>query len=274
MNPDLLQWASAGVLAAIVSYIAYRLRFLDAGGAIASAALGTAIFGIGGWRWAVPVLTFFFSSSILSKVNTRKKSRAAEIYEKSSRRDHVQVLANGGVAGLGVVLFYLTQSESAYLLFLGSLSAVTADTWSTEIGSLASGEPRSITSFREVPIGTSGAITLLGTLAALAAGLLMAVAGYFSHEPQIQYQPEAFLIVSLSGLLGSLIDSVLGATLQSQFRCDRCGSITEKRSHCSGFQTTLWRGRGWVSNDVVNTLAAVAGGVFAAFCHWLFVRPG
>jgi uncharacterized membrane protein len=67
-----------------------------------------------------------------------------------------------------------------------------------------------------------------------------------------------FLIVIIAGLIGSFFDSILGATIQVQFECNVCGKITEKTKHCSQ-TTTSARGLGWITNDVVNTLAGAAG---------------
>lgn len=273
-NPDIVQWSVAAFFAAIVAFSSFRFRLLDGGGAIGAFILGTIVFGIGGLRWAVPVLAFFLSSSLLSRIGIQKKSRAARLYEKSARRDFAQVLANGGVAGIAILLFQLTHSEWSYILFLGSLSAVTGDTWSTEIGPLSRIAPRSIVNFRKVTVGTSGAITPLGTVAALLAGLFLSILGYFLHEPQVRYNWEVFLIISISGLFGSLLDSILGATMQAQYRCPGCGNLTESRSHCGGLSTSQVRGYSRINNDAVNMIAAMAGGLFAAACYVLSIKPG
>ena len=47
------------ILAVIVAYLAYRAHSLDRSGAIAATFVGTVIFGLGGWQWAVLLLLFF-----------------------------------------------------------------------------------------------------------------------------------------------------------------------------------------------------------------------
>ncbi|MCL4538599.1 MAG: DUF92 domain-containing protein [Bacteroidetes bacterium] len=66
---------------------------------------------------------------------------------------------------------------------------------------------------------------------------------------------------AFSGAIGSLADSLLGGTFQSQYRCVSCGKITERKIHCDGQETTLVQGYRWVNNDVVNFAASVVGAV-------------
>ena len=60
---------------------------------------------------------------------------------------------------------------------LGALAASAADTWATEIGSLATRPPRSILTLRPVPAGTSGGVNLLGMLAMVAGATFVAAGG-------------------------------------------------------------------------------------------------
>ena len=54
-------------LAIIIAYLAYRARSLDRSGALAALVVGTVIFGLGGLNWAILLLTFFITSSGLSR---------------------------------------------------------------------------------------------------------------------------------------------------------------------------------------------------------------
>ena len=136
--------------------------------------VGTAIFGFGGWVWAGTLVAFFVTSSLLSHYREAQKERVAEKFAKGARRDLGQTLANGGLpAAAGARGRARTGGDSpAYpvlaLAFFGAVAAVNADTWATEIGVLARTQPRLITTGRPAPRGTSGAITSLGTCAALA----------------------------------------------------------------------------------------------------------
>ena len=100
--------------------------------------IGTLIFGFGGVPWAALLLAFFISSSLLSKMFSAKKVSLAEKFEKGSRRDWAQVLANGGAgAFLAVVGLLFAQDAWPWLAFAGAVATVNADTWATELGVLS-----------------------------------------------------------------------------------------------------------------------------------------
>lgn len=251
-------------LALIVALLSVRSEFLSPSGGAAAFLLGTLIFGAGGWAWTVPILTFFILSSLLSKLGKKKKDRLD--YEKSGCRDIYQVLANGGPAGLAVMLYTFFPDPIWYALYLGAVAAVNADTWATEIGVFSRFKPRCIMNFKKVEHGASGGVTPLGTLSSLAGSALIFLSGWLAA-------PEAFRqavgghmawIVPGAGLAASLFDSVLGASVQAQHRCKRCGKITEKKVHC-GEETgphSGWRG---LNNDGVNALSAL----FGMACVWI-----
>jgi len=263
---NLSQSLAAGfVLAAAVSVLAWRLKSLSPSGAAAATALGAVVFGLGGLAWAILLLAFFFSSSGLSRLFRRYKQGQVEKYAKGSRRDAAQVLANGGVAG-GFVLLYLLFPQSAWpwLGFAGSLAAVNADTWATELGILNHSRPRLITTGRPVEPGTSGAVSLTGTLAALAgAALIAALAIAVWPGPERPTGLAAAAVgglLALAGLAGSLADSWLGATLQSIYTCPVCQKETEQHPrHNCGSPTFRLRGLPWLNNEGVNAICALVG---------------
>ena len=79
--------------------------------------------------------------------------------------------------------------------------------------------PRLVTQpWRSVPVGTNGGVTLAGTLWSIVGGLLvgalMVAMDAMSGIAPLQVIPVT-VYAGLCGLLGSLIDSILGATLQA-----------------------------------------------------------
>ncbi|MBN2092020.1 DUF92 domain-containing protein [candidate division KSB1 bacterium] len=250
-------------LAFIVALISFRLRFLSLNGSVATFLLGTVVFGIGGWAFSLPILAFFILSSLLSKLGGRKKKKLDQTFEKSSQRDMWQVAANGGLPFVLVLIWNFYRIDFIFYLYLAALSAVTADTWGTEIGFFSKKRPRFILSFKEVPAGTSGGITLLGTLGGAIGALIIALVGWLSHFSGFTFQ--VFLMIIMSGILASVVDSILGATIQAQFKCPNCQKITEKIVHCYNIPTVMISGIRWVRNDLVNFLAAVSG------LFWLWI---
>lgn len=257
------------VLAALVSCLAYFARTLRPQGALAAFVLGTVIFGLGGFSWAILLLGFFISSSALSRLFKRHKSNLDEKYAKGSTRDAAQVLANGGVAGILVTTHYLFPSaEWTWMAYAGALAAVNADTWATELGALSRNPPRLITNGKPVEPGTSGGITLVGTLAALLGAFFIALLAILtwvgSPLSTLRRIFSALVSISLAGLLGSLIDSLLGATLQTIYNCPLCNKETERHPlHLCGTPTTFKRGIRWMNNDWVNAICSLGGALGA-----------
>lgn len=263
-----MRFLIGGILAVIVAAAAYRTRALSESGAIAAFVVGLVVFGFGGWAFALPLLTFFVSSTLLSR--WRRRSKEALGYEKGGRRDSGQVLANGGIAalcalvyglphywGLGGELLPHSVASHAYVLYLAALAAANADTWATEVGSAIGGRVRSIVSGKIVPIGISGGVSVAGTLALVAGSLAIAAFNILFHPASTSTSP--LYAPLLGGIAGALVDSVLGATLQAQWRDpQRPERLTERKPEAS---TPPVKGLAWVGNDCVNlvcTATAVA----------------
>jgi len=251
--PHLPQPLLGLLLAAAVAAGACRLGALTRSGALAACAVGTAVFALGGWAWAAALLTFFGTSTALSR--WRRRAKEALGYEKGGRRDAGQVLANGGMAALCALLPLASPrlgAAHAHLLFLAALAAANADTWATEIGSALGGRPYDLRTGRPAAPGTSGAVSLLGTLAALAgAALLGLFAGGWA----------GWGVVSAAGVGGAFLDSLLGATVQARWQDPlKPGSLTERAQ--AGPPARGLRG---INNDLVNALCT-AGAVGLAWC--------
>jgi len=269
--PLLIQLPLGIILAAIIAAAAYIAKSLSRSGAFAAFILGSIIFGIGGLSWSILLLVFFLSSSTLSRLFKKQKLAAEEKFSKGSRRDAGQVAANGAVAGILTLLFpFLGGATWIWAAYAGALAAVNADTWATELGILGKVFPRLITTGKLVEPGTSGGISITGTLAALSGAIIIAIPAVIFKPSTFFYGLEPnlllFLIVTVSGLAGSFVDSLIGATLQSIYFCPICQKQTEKFPlHSCGNPTEIIRGMSWLNNDWVNTFCGFAGAVLAGF---------
>lgn len=186
------------------------MKWLTGRGAAAALAVGLATIWGFGWRGFVLLLAFFVSGSLLTKGGGQRTER--------------QVLANGGVAALAAI-------TGSWAGFAGALAAATADTWASEIGRHSRVLPRLITNGRPVPAGTDGGMTLLGTSGGIAgAGLVAALSYGFGHR--------GAPAIAVAGVVGMLVDSLLGATVQGKVR--------------------------WMDNDAVNLAATLSGAACAA----------
>ncbi|RWW85361.1 hypothetical protein BHE74_00005944 [Ensete ventricosum] len=152
----------------------------------------------------------------------------------------IQVLSNSIIATILVVIFAritqghdrcLDSKDSTVVTALlggivGHYACCNGDTWSSELGMLSSTQPRLITTFKKVRKGTNGGVTVHGLLAAAAAGFVIGVAfalvGLVTTECSADVAKRQLFVVPIAaaaGLFGSLIDSLLGATLQFSGYC-------------------------------------------------------
>jgi uncharacterized protein (TIGR00297 family) len=251
-------------LAVLIAILAWRAGSLSKSGAWAAVLTGGLIFGLGGLPWAVLLLAFFISSSALSRAFKKRKASLAEKFSKGSQRDWGQVLANGGLGAVLALGYYIPpHHEWLWLAFAGAMAAVNADTWSTELGVLSLVPPRLITTGQKVERGTSGGISLAGTFAALGGSVFIGMAAVIfpaSHN----WLPRLGIII-VGGLVGSMFDSVLGATVQAIYWCPTCNKETERYpTHTCGSSTSQMRGWSWLNNDMVNFACSLMGAIVVA----------
>jgi len=254
-------WVNAAIAATLsvaVAAVGMKAGALDASGAIAAAIVGTLSLGIGGPAAGAALLAFFLTGSALSRLPLRGATALSDFGAKGGRRDAQQVLANGGVCAAcatasGLLGALHSPLHVAWLAgAVAAIAAASGDTWATELGSRLGARPRLITTWRSAPAGESGAVTVLGSLASVAGGALVgACAVPFAGGLPAQRWVE---LGALAGFLGSLVDSLLGASLQAAFRCPACGRRCEVAVHHAE-SARLERGLPWMDNDVVNFVA-------------------
>lgn len=204
-------------------------RWLTWDGTLAAAAVGGLVLWGAGFPGVALLTGFFLSGSILTSLNHRE----------GAARNARQVLANGGWAAAGAVAVRW-KPDLGWAVLVGSLATAQADTWATEVGARSARPPKLITSGRTVPAGTSGGVTWLGTGAGLFGALVLAGLGI-----ALGVSPRIAALGIPVGVLGMMLDSVLGATLET---------------------------RSWLDNDGVNLAATSVGAVtavaLAGFIGW------
>lgn len=258
-------------LSSSIALFAYKRRSLTKCGALGAVVTGSTIFGLGGGSSALALIYFFVSSTLLSHFRGKEKSStAADKFSKGSQRDLAQVAANGGAATLCAVAAGTVRSEewqqTLQAGLVGALATANADTWATEIGVLSPHKPHLLTTGKLVEPGTSGGITPLGSTASALGALTL---GLVSWATRGLRKKEAHLpwIALVSGMSGSLCDSLLGATVQAMYICPQCQQETERAVHSCGTRTKSLRGLPWCDNDVVNFCATCCGALVAMVLH-------
>ncbi|MFW5821889.1 MAG: DUF92 domain-containing protein, partial [Tangfeifania sp.] len=157
----------AGVIIVMAAgcYLLYKWKFLTRSGSLNAYLLGVYLLGILGVRWAVPVIIFFVSSVLFTKLNARANKKPSII---SKPRNSWQVLANSLAAIIFSAIYLISKDSFFVFLFAASVAAVTADTWASEIGPVFNRKCFSLASFKTGRAGISGGVSVAGSLAALA----------------------------------------------------------------------------------------------------------
>ena len=185
------------IILAVFSVISITKRFLDRDGVIIANIFGLAIYWLGNLTSFLVVVVFFAAAELATKVSQRKGHFVHE------QRTTGNIVGNGLPALIALALGSLTG-------FYGGLSAALADTLSSEIGMLSQTKPRLITDLKKhVGRGTDGGITILGLLAGLVGALFIGIIYSLLYKSYT-----ALAIITISGFIGCLVDSVLGALFE------------------------------------------------------------
>jgi uncharacterized protein (TIGR00297 family) len=211
---------------------AWLVRGVTMGGALAGFLVAFAVFVTAGPGGFAVLITVFAVAWLTTRLGYRHK-RALGMSQDLGGRSAAQVLANLGAAAVFSIASTTSQQSGLFLLMaMAALAEAAADTAASECGKALSDRAYLITSLRVVRAGTDGGISVPGTVAAVVAAVIIAVVAATGHVVTWSMLP----VVAGAGFLGSLIDSLLGATLE---------------------------GRGVIGNNGVNLAGTLAAGGIA-----------
>ena len=257
MHAPVVTWTTLGI-SGVFALLVWKMRAGTAaaaatGGLItASLMFSTTRFPYE-WSWVhgglMPLLAVFLLTYAATKVGRAKKERLGT-GESKRGRNAAQVAANLGAASLVSLLSVSSHFNTNYfanLVAIAALAEAAADTVSSEVGQVFGGTPRLLTTFRCVPAGTDGGMTLAGTFAGLFAAAIVILIGSWTIFEKWAYSHawswEITLSVFIGAGLGLQFDSLLGA---------------------------LFERRGWLNNDAVNFLSTISSVVFLLLALALF----
>jgi uncharacterized protein (TIGR00297 family) len=225
------------------AFLLYHWKMLSRLGSLAAYLLGVFLLAVMGLEWMLPVLAFFVTSLIFTKLNRAlNKAKTTD-----SQRNAWQVVANILWAVGSAVLYLITGSELYILLFIAFVAAVTADTWASEIGPVFNKRSFSLKDGRLHKAGTTGAISLAGTLAALSGAVFIAVFACYLFFGAVSWP--MVIIISLSAFLATFVDSFLGAFWEVNLL---------KRNYFKAPQAA----ERITPNDLVNLLGSLSAALF------------
>lgn len=266
-SPGAINYLVPIIVTPLIIAFAYGKRALTIKG-IAFAIILDLIISVSLGNFGFTVLITFFVGSVgvdkVKKYYKKKKNKTELDREKRGDcRDGVQVLSNGAVAAIAALLYVITENELFVFAFVGALAEAFADTAASGIGFMSKSAFDPFR-FERCEKGISGGMSLLGTLAALVASLVVSLVAFaFGAVTVIQ-----MLVISAAAFLGAVFDSFLGSLFQVKYRCPVCSAIVEKEMHCDMI-TEKYRGIRIVTNDLVNLLSTLFSASVAAVALWL-----
>ncbi|KAJ3349956.1 Cullin-3 [Entophlyctis luteolus] len=256
------------------------------------------------YLFMIVLLTFYYSSSKFTKVGSETKQSLEEDFRVGGQRTALQVFSNGFTGTLIVCMHYVlvvhenkgtmdglcfadgrsewlaklnTALIAAYigydldlsgdcLILFSHYACCAGDTWASELGILSPGLPVLITSFKQVPRGTNGGVSLIGLAASIVGGAFVAAVGSLAFLGSSCFDSHLVwnvtVVGAVCGLTGSLIDSILGATLQRTTFNKRTGQVAQdfRRPKKNEEKTDLLVVAGWeiLDNNQVNFVSSLA----------------
>ncbi len=255
-------------LIALFALIALKKQSLDLSGAIAAFVIGVVVLWCSKSEGFLLLLLFFVGSNVVGKISRRileQSLKERTIEKKGAKRDVMQVLANGLMATIGALMWYCTGKISSLILLGAAIAEATSDTFAGEIGRLSKRPPVSIRTLTPVPKGLSGGITLLGTATAFISSLVIGLSWSIFFKDYLGSKSDFWLalsVITLTGFMGCIVDSYLGACAQAHYKDPDTGELTEKE-YKEGQKLELVQGVRWIDNDMVNLLSNVFSAVFA-----------
>jgi|SRR5580704_1737407 uncharacterized protein (TIGR00297 family) len=185
------------------------VRGVSWSGAVAGAAVCFLLYASAGGEAVAALVSVFVLTWMATRFGRVGKQKLGTA-EKSNGRRASQVLANLGVATVAAVLYVIYGRAGFLLAMAAALSEAAADTVSSEIGQAVGTNPRLITTWRVVPAGTDGGVTVAGTLAGVMAAVLIALVCVLTGLLPWKW----FGIAVGAATVGMMADSFLGAWLE------------------------------------------------------------
>jgi uncharacterized protein (TIGR00297 family) len=238
---DLLMVVVAVIIGFTFGYFAFRAKTADLSGLFSAALIGVILLVFAapqGTQWFLIMLSFFILGSAATKYKFQYKKRIGVDQGRGGARGYRNVFANGIAAAAAAVLFGVFQQPVFIVMYVGCVATAAADTLASEIG-VTGGIPYMITTFKKVPIGVNGGVTLTGECVALLGGFTVSLVALLLNV----ITPEMMIICTLAGFVGTNIDSLVGATLEN---------------------------RGFFGNAGTNLVATLGGGVCAVALYLFF----
>jgi uncharacterized protein (TIGR00297 family) len=197
---------------AVVAWLGWKARTVNASGALAGAVIGAAVVVGAGWEGWVLLVATFAAATATSRVGLRRKTQLGIAEARQGRRGAGNAIANTGVAAVAALLAVATASrDQALLAFAAALTAGGSDTVASEIGKAFGRATFMVPSLRPAAPGTPGAVSAIGTAAGLAGAIALAALAWVLGI----IDGRGFVPVVAGATAAAFAESALGATLEA-----------------------------------------------------------
>lgn len=245
------------VLSFLLALFAYIKKSLTNKALLVAFTFSVIITYFGGLPYFLMLLTVFLGTVIASKIKKEERLKVNKVIEKSGKKDVYQILANVLVGTVFIIIYEFTKNVIFLVSYASVMAEALSDSLASDIGVLSKKDPINILTLKKSVPGLSGNISLLGLASSFIGSLLIALI-FLLFNNNFLY----FLIITFSGFIGALIDSILGATIQVKYECINCSIETEKEYHCNK-ECKKIKGFKYINNDAVNFLSNLVSGIIA-----------
>lgn len=287
------------LIIAMTFFGAIKKKVLTIGGALAAALVGTLI-SLSGYEYFVILASFFFSSSKATNIHKQIKTKLlGKTYLKDKQRNAIQVFCKSLFPSLICLIIYINFGKGMNLfnsqdnaknkyklfldgLFIGFFESANADTWASELGISSTTLPiLIINGFKTVPKGINGAISGYGTLCSIQGGIFISLCVIISNifrygifeflkfnKHELFITVKIVVIGGIIGFLGSLIDSLIGQTLQLSIYNETKKCIIEKENEKEAKENgdeLKYYGKDILNNSGVNLITGIITALISGY---------
>jgi len=218
MNETVFRLLLAVGINAVLALTAGFTRLVSKSGVIGGFVVGVLIYFFTDWRGYIVLVSFFVLGTLVTKVKYSDKADKGIAQEDEGRRGAKHAAANclaALILGFGAWLAEQNGSPGIATLmmigFIGAFATALSDTSSSEIGQAYGKTTILLTSFRRVPPGTEGAVSLEGTIAGIIGSLVLAL---IAMATGISGGWVGVLAIVLAAFIGNTLESIIGSTIE------------------------------------------------------------
>jgi len=254
------------ILSLLLGALAFYKKAMTNSALILAIVLAFLITYFGGLCAYLILVAVFLGTVVANKIKKSERIKVNKnIIEKSGKKDIVEIIANVVTGAVFIILYKITKVNIYFLVYASIMAESLADSLASDIGVLSKKSPINILTLKKSEPGLSGNISALGLASSFFGSLIIAI--IFSI---FNFQTSSLIIITLSGFLGAIFDSILGATIQVKYKCQKCSKIVEKKIHCEK-ETIYYKGIKIINNDTVNLISNVFAAIIATTIYLIIL---